>query len=375
MDNTDVRDHKRTNGSAWVELAEKENTLAGVCKQKILFACWNMPLKADVLQSWRRCEDSIDVRTAFQLPKTEWPDEILELAVLEVVQIGVPLAVGIPIGEYIADRFSVTLLVCTGPASLAVAPKFWYCRQDTKGQRAGYARALVMRVAFLSDHFSFGVLPEVPAISLGALVREHEYKHFLVSTLAQTAKAHESYTKAFVRMLLQKRTEAKPKECVRAEACRSLFAEEFKRCTEVLKVCERVRHARGCALSMCPLQLGISDTSEWMSSTDPCRMCKKSATLSDLLNNACECGLMSFKLYYRGHTRLSKLIPEQEWPGVVLHMVRERCMQQFLSGSLVFLGEGTVVADESGELRGIHLDAGTPNIMTGRCLLRIICVL
>ena len=59
---------------------------------------------------------------------------------------------------------------------------------------------------------------------------------------------------------------------------------------------------------------------------------------------------------------MSKLIPEQEWPGVVLHMVRERCMQQFLSGKLVFLGEGTIVADESGELRGIHFDAGTPSV-------------
>ena len=100
-----MRGCKRKHRPSWADLTESDNTLAGVSEQKVFLTCWNMPLQADVLESWRRCGESVDVRTALQLPEAEWPGEILELVLLEVVQIGVPFAVGIPIEKYIADRF------------------------------------------------------------------------------------------------------------------------------------------------------------------------------------------------------------------------------------------------------------------------------
>jgi len=59
-----VRGCKRTNRPAWADLADDDKTPAGVSKQKIFLACWSMPLQADVLTSWRRRGESIDVRTA-----------------------------------------------------------------------------------------------------------------------------------------------------------------------------------------------------------------------------------------------------------------------------------------------------------------------
>ena len=66
-------------------------------------------------------------------------------------------------------------------------------------------------------------MSDLPAISLGALVREHRYKFFLVPTLAEAAKAHENYTMEFAVERLRKRRGPKQKERVGAEAEKGLF--------------------------------------------------------------------------------------------------------------------------------------------------------
>ena len=149
-----MRGCKRASRPSWADFTDNDDTLAELSDKKVFLACWNMPLHAEILESWRRREDSIDVRTALQLPEADWPGEILDLVLLEVIQTGVPLAFGIPIDKYIGDRFSVTLLLCTGAASLAEDKTMWYCKRDTKEYRADYARAFVMRVALPSNHFS-----------------------------------------------------------------------------------------------------------------------------------------------------------------------------------------------------------------------------
>ena len=100
-----------------------------------------------------------------------------------------------------------------------------------------------------------------------------------------------------------------------------------------------------------PIQLGFSDLREWQVHGDPCKGSKKKH-LAAMLGQSCSCGHVAFRKRASG---LGYTVPACEWSSLLVHDCKNKSLQRFFSGSLLFHGTGlltTEVIDNPGHTTG-----------------------
>ena len=121
--------------------------------------------------------------------------------------------------------------------------------------------------------------------------------------------------------------------------------EGLARCTMTKANIERLRlnmFGDG-AMGRCPVQLGWSPLSEWMCSGDVCRQSSKQTEFVDLLACRCTCGQVSFQVVDKNDVH-TPVCSSEEWTGIILHALKEKTVQKFMSAGFIAVIRGTVDA-------------------------------
>jgi hypothetical protein len=225
----------------------------------LCFFAGNLPLKPETLEQAWLSVGQITVSQASFLDARTWP-LIFDRAVLEDVRlIGIPLKAGVPVTERVGDCFAIAIVRCLGPAVL-LPGGCQLCKMDGKGQRRGYNKGLVWQVSETDGTILFRELSGTPAVSFFDLSKHARCVSVLFPALLAAARHHEVYAKNFA---FGHRLETK------------VVREELSRTTEVLKHLQRLSHElQQSSFSILPLQLGITDLTEWTQAKDLCQSCK-----------------------------------------------------------------------------------------------------
>jgi hypothetical protein len=320
---------------------------------------WNLPLKPDTLEQACRYAGQITVTQALFLEAKTWP-LIFDRAALEDVRlIGTPLKAGVPVTERVGDCFAIAIVRCSGPAVLLTGG-CQVCKMDGKGQRRGYNKGFGWQVSGTDGPILCRELLGTPALSFFDLSKHARCVSVLFPALMAAARHHEVYTKTFA---FGHSLETK------------VVREELSRTSEVLKHLQRLANElQQSSFSILPVQLGITDLTEWTQGKDRCQSCNKGSLLEDILQQRCSCGLVSFKVYHRGQQRITPQIPAQYWGGMFVHMLKERCMQRFFTGAVLFEARGVTIGDPDGHCSYILLaDNRLSRILASRSIRNHLC--
>ena len=241
----------------------------------VLYLAWNMNIKSADMVYLQRTLDISSLPAIFT--RQTFPSEFFTSKLLACVQFGIPLKPGVPAKAFEADSFKIIAFVVHG-----VSPErsCFFSKAEKKGKYAGYCKTLVRNsrvvdedlVAFMKH------LPRQDVLDLSCLQGVANFG--LCASLAQLTMKHDEHRRDFI-MRQNGGNNADLMEC-------------RHRHIEVRKTLARVGKSLEVS-TFCtqPLQLGFSDYHEWQRGKDHCRSCSKKASLDDLLQYPCACGLMS----------------------------------------------------------------------------------
>jgi hypothetical protein len=306
-----------------------------------LFMFSNLALEEETLaQAWRRLGQAM-VMSALGLDSASWP-RVFESVVFEDARlIGIPLEAGVPVAERAGDCFAIALARCSGPAVL-MRGGIELCKKELKGQRWGYHRALVWQAREIDGPIFFGDLPYGAALSLAEVSSHPSLASVLFPALVSAARFRDRHAKdvAAARILEVE-----------------VFLEEMSRAGEVFEQLEHLsKKLQQSSLSLLPLQLRFTDSTEWKHGRGLCESCKKGSLLGDILQHRCSCGLVSFEIYHRGKERITPSVPAQYWAGVCARVLKEHCVQRFFSWTVLFDAIGVTIEDLDGRCASILLE-------------------